>query len=307
MAAGSLEVHSIMSEPGPCAIARHVTVYIDSAVRMMHDIMQFLNVARRLTRVKIVFAQTTEEYIVALAQLPQLTELTMHSYSDRWIGLKPLVVARSLTSLSIKTYSPAHGALSETEVDEVRALSHLHTINIPCLNYNIENMRRVLAQPHALEWQAIGSIPSQQIAQLIPALPSVTCLSGSSTCFSGNIMRALPRLTRLEVIGTAGLEGILDGCTHLTHLIIIPMHEQSLEYVPLVAHYSHIRSLTIHAFCYRYGLRTQDLHIFSHVQHIHELVLDMDDCEPDVWESAELAALHPPSALLPNLQKLTLF
>jgi hypothetical protein len=202
----------------PCIIGKHLVRFdfcsdaLNRHVPALHDIFP------RLSTVQITVTVLGNEWMSALAGLPQLTCLYVSATQRDWISLAPLKSCTTLKKLFIdSTYCMRD--MEDEHVADIRTLGWLHTMHIEQLHNNTNNMRRVLAQPHTLEWKQIGFI-CDDLVPLLPLLPSLTTLRTYSQNLTRECVAALPNLTYLNLLGTRNLDDILGGCHSLARLDI---------------------------------------------------------------------------------------
>jgi len=114
--------------------------------------------------------------------------------------------------------------LSDAQVAELRALPLLRKLEVQPMSTSL--LRRLLAQPHELQWQQIA-LPEQlddEVAALLPQLPSLSALdeNDTATCSDFDFLRRLPNLADVHVAfrepsAAARIDSLMSGlqcCSH---------------------------------------------------------------------------------------------
>jgi hypothetical protein len=245
----------------------------------------------------------SEGLMNALTGFHHLTDLYIYFDGCSSVCLAPLTRIPTLRKLRIPLWAPSY-RMTDNDIATVRALGHLELFYMFENYFTVDNLQRIFATPHTLEWQSMNRIESVVVARLLPALPSLTQLAGPSHVFPADVMGALPHLTTLIMTGTNMLDRALSNCHNLTCLKIVLDDASTLEWACTPSLRTSLRTLKLIRF--REGFRmdhTQLRHLF-HLTHLNTLTLDADAFAATLMESPELAALRPPSAALQKLQSL---
>ena len=185
----------------------------------------------KLRRLRIIFPHTTDAaqintVIAAVGRLLLLEELGVTQLRmDPLLSFAPLAALPLLRHLDIRALS-GPDEFSDAQVDQLRALPKLQQIDVPMTT---PLLRRLLRQPHQLQWQQI-SLPDwldDEAAALLPQLPSLTALTGAGRCARFDWLRGLPNLTNvsLSFLPVAGAsehaESLVAGLQHCTNIEIL--------------------------------------------------------------------------------------
>jgi len=128
------------------------------------------------------------------------------------ISFAPLAALPLLRILDVWwPWSGWQAEFSDAQVDQLRALPRLQQLRMPMTT---PLLRRLLRQPHTLQWQQI-SLPDAldvETAALLPQLPSLTAISGTAWCGDFGWLRRLPNLTDVSLaFGPANAAGHVDS------------------------------------------------------------------------------------------------
>jgi len=122
----------------------------------------------------------------------------------------PLAALPLLSQLKIGQPKRGRGEFSDVQIDQLRALPRLRNVRV---EMTTPLMRRLLRQPHDLQWQQI-SLPGlldDDAAALLPQLPSLTQIIHSwIDCERFDWLRGLPNLTDVT-LSFGGPEGAAVG------------------------------------------------------------------------------------------------
>ena len=139
-----------------------------------------------------------------ISRLPVLERLFLALPSlNEQLSFAPLASLPELRQLNIAQPDDNHAPateLSDAQVAELRAMPRLHRLEVWPMPTSL--LRRLLAQPHDLQWQKI-IVPdplSDEAAALLPQLPSLTSLVRPffiSSCTRFDFLRQLPNLTHI--------------------------------------------------------------------------------------------------------------
>ena len=132
--------------------------------------------------------------IAVIGQLPLLEDFDIFLHEmDPQISFAQLAALPLLRRLEIVRPS-GEGGFSDAQVDELRALPQLQELNV---RMTTPLMRRLLPQPHDLQWQQI-SLPyplDDDSGALLPQLPSLTKINDYVWCERFDWLGGLPNLT----------------------------------------------------------------------------------------------------------------
>jgi hypothetical protein len=203
----------------------------------------------------------------------------------------------------------------------------LHTCILDTWQNNSENLRRILALPHTLQWEKIGRVQYHEIATLLPNLPTLTSLDILGNVLSRSLVSALPHLQSLSVTDDAPDRGVLHGCPQLTELNINtmyfvihdfyeplpPLHTLSicpvvsLKWLSRSSIRTSLQKLTLGAKPH-FSKRISSAHLqyLEHLSSLRELSIDKCVFEDGLEQSAEFEALCIPSTFIPTLRKLVI-
>jgi hypothetical protein len=144
-------------------------------------------------------AEKLNEVLAAVGRLPLLKEFAVHLPAiDGQLSFAPLASLPLLRDLCI--FTPNDAVLSDAQVAQLRALPLLERLEMRSMSTSL--LRRLLAQPHNLQWQeiALPRLLSDKAAALLPQLPSLTALGAPTvftTCSHFDFLRRLPNLVRV--------------------------------------------------------------------------------------------------------------
>ena len=185
---------------------------------------------------QITRAGTSAELNAALkdiGRVPELDALTITlPFIDEQLSFAPLALLPLLRRFTI--VQPDNGPdLSDAQVAELRKMPLLEQLDVQPMSTPL--LRRLLKQPHNLQWQHIG-LPQQlddDVAALLPQLPSLTQLGTPTvftTCSHFDFLRQLPKLIKI-VLGLSESEdapgrfesliGGLQCCTEIEVLTLV--------------------------------------------------------------------------------------
>lgn len=136
--------------------------------------------------------------IAAIGHLLLLEELEIVvSTLDRRVSFATLVALPLLRSLRV-WWQWDESELSKGQVDQLRSLPQLQEVNV---KMSTPQLRRLLRQPHDLQWQKIRVPESfdDETAALLPLLPSLTQINGVVTCARFDWLSGLPNLTEVQL------------------------------------------------------------------------------------------------------------
>jgi hypothetical protein len=269
--------------------------------------------------------------LTAIRRLPLLESLTVYlpSFAEQ-LSFAPLASMPLLRHLRIVP-SRHDVECSNAQVAELRGLPLLRELDVWPMPASL--LRRLLAQPHELQWQRITppNPLDDEVAALLPLLPSLTVLNESLprvTCSRFYFLRQLPQLTRVvlnESSATGRIESLVAGlqrcgrievlglgfksltATHLNELLprLPRLHTLSLGFADIttlsfLAHPPMTRQLVVLQLscCERLPL--------TELRHVHALrrLKDLLLCRSfNAPMDAHCQSLYtPPSVLLPQLQ-----
>jgi len=138
--------------------------------------------------------------LLAIGRLRLLESFTV------WLpSLNDQLSFASLASLPQLRYLAIHAPnraslLSDAQVAELRAMPRLHQLDVWPMPTSL--LRRLLAQPHQLQWQEITTLPrptDDEAAALLPQLPSLTKIDVCCLATQFGWLRQLPNLTRVGI------------------------------------------------------------------------------------------------------------
>jgi len=167
----------------------------------------------------------------AVTGLAQLELLTLHVSSpmSKWVipgSLAALARAPCLRSLNLALTRSGLPRLSDERVAELRALTQLQTLSFNKVDTPL--LRRLLAPPHSLQWQELGSLwlLTEDDAALLVTLPLRT-LHAKLSMPHADFLLQLPQLQSLTLCvdnrGPRDAERILQavgGCAQLRELTL---------------------------------------------------------------------------------------
>ena len=272
--------------------------------------------------------------MTAIAQLVLLEELniTVHMMDPR-LSFGPLISLPLLRRLDVCWLSPTD-ALSDAQVDQLRALLQLQELNVPALT---PLLRRLLRQPHDLQWQEL-SLPhplDDEAAALLPQLPSLTDIDCLAACSRFDWLCGLPNLRHVHLAfnSTAKAAGFADslvaGLQHCANIEILRLDTygcvdltatqlaELLPRLPLLRDLS-LQGLSIDSLSFLslppltnqlsrldlYGCRRLPL---SELRHVHALgglkTLELFSSFVAPLDDHAQSLLEPPSALMPQLEQ----
>jgi hypothetical protein len=271
--------------------------------------------------------------VAAISRLSLLEELGLVMDAlDPHLSFAPLADLPLLRRLKISQSWGQVQQLSDAQIDELRALPQLQEIDVPMTP---PLMRRLLRQPHDLQWQQIP-LPgwlADEAAALLPLLPSLTAIPELVTCDRFDWLRGLPNLTdaRLWFSGSTGAESraespvaALHCCTKIEILALSRCREltaaQLAELLPRLPKLRELRLQCLDieslAFLAQPPLTSQlsrlDLSCctrlpLTELRHVHALLgleqLTVCQSFAAPLDSFSRSQLTPPCALLPRLQQ----
>jgi hypothetical protein len=168
---------------------------------------------------------------------------------------------------------------------------------------NVGVMDRVLATPHSLYWQDIGSIYNANMLHSLSHLPSLTKLRVFDDLLRGWKLASLPNLKHLALIGSGIDMDVFEGCHTLASVTIHgPIRLEWLRAPELCAS---LRSLTLSK---KWGVSIdmEQLNHILHLKNLQELTIDPRILPHTFESSPEWTQLRVPCAALPALHTLTL-
>jgi hypothetical protein len=263
----------------------------------------------------------------AIGCLPLLESLTLRFLHavDSTISFAPLAAAPQLRSLDLSWVRKV--GLSDVQVDELRALTRLHTIRLPRMPMTL--LHRLLRQPHALQWQEmVLNVPLRdEVAALLPQLPFLTALClGAVTCTRFDWLRALPHLTALDV-GSHGnslaLLSALSLCAGLASLLLRYADDHTAahlaDFLPRLPSLRCLKLFYLQTRSLRFlaqqptALQLTSLHLIlcqylslSELRHVHALSgltsLHLVESFDEPLDAHSRSLLEPPSLFLPQLE-----
>jgi hypothetical protein len=268
----------------------------------------------------------------ALGQLSLLRDLVLRLHESLCFSFQPLHALPLLNTLLVRSYRWED--LSNAQIDELRAMPHLHTMS---LNPEADLLRRLLRTPHSLQWKNVGDEfrLDDECAALLLLLPSLTKLGGVFEADPA-FLQQLPNLEELELNliyarsapAPQLLLTALQGCSKLTSLFLSSCRFTSEQMCALLPSLPALRHLTLHIVnivdlleslrCFSSGPITRTLtkltlvdcrHPALHLtelEHVHALTeLRSLDIRSSFVEPLDAAAqeqyLRRPSRILPKL------
>ena len=166
--------------------------------------------------------------IAAIAQLPLIEELTVRlPVMDPQISFGPLTALPLLRRLRF-VWARHQDELSDAQIDELREMPRLHQVEMAMTK---AQLRRLLRQPHDLQWQQIP-LPyplDDEFAALLLLLPSLTVLGSSPTCSNLEWLRGLPNLTDVDLVFSQREDvadraaALVPGLQHCTNIEVLAL------------------------------------------------------------------------------------
>ena len=266
----------------------------------------------------------------AIGRLSLLEELTVWPLGHTaQLSFAPLAGLPRLRSLSVWPPKDAR-EFSDAQVDELRALPRLQQLNV---HPTLPLLRRLLRQPHNLQWQNI-SLPdllNDEAAALLPQLPTLTVIERSTSCSRFDWLARLPNLRDVRLSfewpkdAAARADSLVAGLRCCTKIEILELSDcadlTADRLANLLPRLPQLRELRLH--CLRVDslsflaqppltsqLRRLELwHCLwlppGELRHVHSLrgltKLELVHSFTAPLDSAELALLEPPSAVMPRL------
>ena len=289
----------------------------------------------RLLNINILTVDAVEinAAIAAICRLPLLEELKLRL--DRMgptVSFAPLAALPLLRGLVV-TSDYRYDKISDAQIDELRQMPRLREVDVPI---NWAQLRRLLRQPHNLQWQQIslptGSVLDDETAALLLQLPSLTAISGTACCDDFDWLRGLPNLTDVTLHGewpwgadlVASLVAALQCCTdieklrfdwcydltaaHLAELLPrlpklreLRLDRSSVDSLAFLAQPPITSRLSLLRLCCCGALPPAELRHVHGLRGLTHLTLSESFTAP--LDSADLAQLTPPTILLPRLEK----
>jgi len=154
-----------------------------------------------------------------------LTTLHILGLGFAWIDLSSLARIPTLKNLRMVCDCGYPPMLNDESLRQVRALGHLHTVDIQPHFSCPAIMERILALPHQLQWRGINCVRDADVAALLPSLPSLEQLDTFPQLCPPHILAAMPRLKILRWRRSAKLHSFtlsaaLKACASLESLQI---------------------------------------------------------------------------------------
>jgi hypothetical protein len=168
---------------------------------------------------------------------------------------------------------------------------------------NVDVMDRVLATPHSLYWQEIGSIYEYEVLNPLLHLPSLTKLNVFDNALRGWKLALLPNLKHLELLHSDIDTDVFEGCQTLTSLTI--RGPRRLEWLKAPELCVSLRSLTLLKI-WGVSFAVEQLNHILHLKRLQELTIDSHILPASFESSPEWTQLRVPCAALPALRTLTL-
>ena len=199
--------------------------------------------------------------IRTISRLPLLESLTLFlPYIDDQLSFTQLASLPQLRDLSVcLTDDNDVTEFSDAQVAELRTMPLLRRLDVKPMPNSL--LRRLLAQPHELQWQDI-ELPSRlddDAAALLPQLPSLTKLNAgchvNATCSRFDFVRRLPNLTdvRITIIdpiaSDAGrMESLVAGlqcCSRIEELTLFSKDVTSAHLAELLPRLPRLRTFSL--------------------------------------------------------------
>lgn len=214
-------------------------------------------------------AATIHESLVTISTLPALTDLTLTDQLHPAVSFAPLHKLETLQKLKLDRVLDVW---SDTQIEEVRLLSRLHTLSLRMeFGTELAILDSLLQEPHTLEWQSLGRLRgSVELPNLLIRLPSLRVISMDFREVDPSFLLQLPQLTELHIGSTLAAQGVeeeaaddvapagsfaqiplLQQLPKLTSLELSGCAVSLSELEELVLHLKHLNSLTL---CEVYGL-----------------------------------------------------
>jgi len=270
--------------------------------------------------------------VTAVSRLQRLETFDLSVFRiDPLISFAPLAALPLLCRLTVLGYKAAQVAeITDAQVEQLRALPRLLQLSVKPVSTAL--LRRLLAQPHGLQWQDI-SLPRplrQDDAALLPQLPSLTALTLTARRLdSFDFLRRLPNLLWLKCSYCDGTDAqLVDALRHCTNIFELHLNGcdglTAAHLAELLPRLPQLESLTLR------GLRIDSLSFLSQapltdrlnilqlircaqlpvaeLRHVHSLrglrELSLHDSFAERLDPncESLMALRPPSAALPLLE-----
>jgi len=195
--------------------------------------------------------------IAAIGRLPLLDELTIRlDELDPQFSFAPLAALPLLRRLEIiRPRDGAELALSDAQVDQLRALPQLREVKMPMTT---ALLRRLLRQPHQLQWHQI-SLPvplDDEAAALLLQLPLRTSIDAVAQCDHFDWLRGLPNLSFVSIslgaapgdvrqLRVASMVAGLQHCTRIQTLILCNPELTVAQLAELLPRLPQLRSLRL--------------------------------------------------------------
>jgi hypothetical protein len=240
------------------------------------------------------------------------------------VSLAPLATLPRFRHLYLSTYFSE--PLNDVQVFEIRALDTLHSCRLSFKRNVIENMSKILATPHSLQWQDVGFVDCDEHVLLLSTLPHFKKLKTTSSTLSRIRPGIFPCIETLHLImNSTHFLTTLGEYRHVTELFIecaefgvgtmlndMPrLKRLTLEMPPSLswAHNSplssSLESLSLHGHRYGRKINTRELESLLSLKSLRELIIDQCSFHPYVRTSSSFAILQPPCDALPHLKNVT--
>jgi hypothetical protein len=271
----------------------------------------------------------------AIGRLPLLEELTIRlDELDPQFSFAPLAALPLLGRLEIiRPRDGAELALSDAQVDQLRALPQLREVKMPMTT---ALLRRLLRQPHQLRWHQI-SLPvalDDEAAALLLQLPLRTSINAVAQCDHFDWLRGLPNLSFVSLssgaapgdvrqLRVASMVAGLQHCTRIQTLMLCNPELTVAQLAELLPRLPQLRSLQLAglaidslSFLAQPPLTNQlrslslmvcrrlppaELHRVQALRALNALTVFHSFSAP--VDQPSLALYWPPSAALPQLEK----
>lgn len=275
--------------------------------------------------------------------LPSLTRLRLseRAYIDQ-LSFAPLLHCPTLRILELTPFLPSCRPLSETQMEELRALPRLDVFT--CSSLSSSQLPRLLRLPHALQWKELSQSRSTDMQQpmlrlswegaaALELLPSLTTLRLWSDC-SLDFLPTLKQLSTLQLYSDRMLESqtlhaALRECTALTCLRLNNRPLNTDQFADVFRCMPELSSVELEFCrelkslrCFQNVPTLTSLELFTmpfrdmpntmpldEIEHLHGLlrlrVLGLENLFDEDLSASRRALYEPPSALFPELVKFT--
>jgi len=197
--------------------------------------------------------------ITTVAGLVRLETLRLEMPKRFWeaCSLEALAHAPRLRDLSLSVHSAAL-TLSDAQVDELRALSQLESLQLERLDASL--LSRLLAPPHALRWRSLAFLPAitEAVVPLLLSLPLHTLDAAypGLEMLHWDWLAQLPGLTKLTLCSSCEVPLDVDrilqaisGCAQLRSLTLFDsmdgLHFTSAQLSASLPRLPQLQSLTL--------------------------------------------------------------